>query len=229
MTLRRVAFWAACLAVPLGLVSDALYVAAEGFRPDPAAMVRLDVLAADPALLRWAAFTDFASFYVPLVPVALYLRGRFASRDPLVDLYAVAAIAFAVVGGAAALALGAVGPALAAANATAGPAAAPAYAVAARALEDTVFVAIWQTCGASALGIFFVGISRLIRPEHRSLGTLTLVIGGDAFLVAAARVTGLEPVAIVTVVVWLPLMTIWFGWLALAALREGRPELARAA
>jgi hypothetical protein len=56
-----------------------------------------------------------------------------------------------------------------------------------------------------------------------------MAIGADAFLVAAARVTGLEPVAIVTIVVWLPLMTIWFGWLALAALREGPPDLALAA
>lgn len=229
MTLRRVAFWAACVAVPLGLVSDALYFAAGGFRLDPAAMVKPDVLAADPSLLRWAAFTDFTSFYVPLVPVALYLRERFASRDALVDLWAVAALAFAVVGGAAALTLGVVGPALATANAAAAPAAAAAYAVAARALEDTVFVAIWQTFGAIALGVFFIGAGGLLRAEHRSLGALTMAIGADAFLVAGARVTGLEPVAIVTIVVWLPLMTIWFGWLALAALREGPSDLALAA
>jgi len=219
MTLRRVAFWAACIGVPIGLVSDGLYFAAAHFPLDPAAMIRLDVLAADPTLLRWAAVTDFAGFYVPLVPVALYLRSWFAGRDALLDLYTVAGLAFAVVGGAAALVLGAVGPGLAAAG----------DAVAARALAATVFVAIWQTFGAVAFGVFAIGIGRLLRPGHRSLGTLTIFMGADALLVAIARVAGLEPVAIVTIVIWLPLLSVWSAWLAASALREDLPDLALAA
>jgi len=219
MTLRRVAFWAACIGVPIGLVSDGLYFAAAHFPLDPAAMIRLDVLAADPTLLRWAAVTDFAGFYVPLVPVALYLRSGFAGRDALLDLYTVAGLAFAVVGGVAALVLGAVGPGLAAAG----------DAVVARALADTVFVAIWQTFGAVAFGVFAIGIGRLLRPSHRSLGTLTIFMGADALLVAIARVAGLEPVAIVTIVIWLPLLSVWSAWLAASALREDLPDLALAA
>jgi len=219
MTLRRVAFWAACIGVPIGLVSDGLYFAAAHFPLDPAAMIRLDVLAADQTLLRWAAVTDFAGFYVPLVPVALYLRSRFAARDALLDLYTVAGLASAVVGGAAALVLGAVGPGLAGAD----------DAVAARALADTVFVAIWQTFGAVAFGVFAIGIGRLLRPSHRSLGTLTIFMGADALLVAIARVAGLEPVAIVTIVIWLPLLSVWSAWLAASALREDLPDLALAA
>jgi len=226
VTLRRAALWAAAIAVPIGIASDVLYLAAAHFPVDPAALNRFDVLAADPALLRWAAFTDFCAFYAPLVPVALYLRRRFDRRDALLDLYTVAALAFAVVGGSAALVLGAVGPALAAAAAAGGPGAVPAYSIVARALEDAIYVAIWQTFGAIALGIFYVGVGRLLRCEQRWLGTLTIFIGADAFVVAVARIAGLEPVAIVTIAIWLPLMTLWSGWLAFSVLREGRPDLA---
>jgi hypothetical protein len=222
VTLRRVAFLAACVAVPLGIASDLLYFAATGFRLDPEAMVKLDVLAADPTLLRWAAFTDFGSFYLPLVPVAVYLHERFSGRDALLPLYTVAAVAFAVVGGGGAVVLGVVAPALAVASATAGAAALPAYAIVARALEDAVFVAIWQTLGAVALCVFFIGVGRLLRPEHRSLGTFTTVTGGLAFVVFLARVAGLEPVAILAILVWLPLITLWFGWLAFSVLRADR-------
>jgi hypothetical protein len=228
VTLRRVAFLAACVAVPLGIASDVLYFAATGFRVDPAAMVELDVLAADPTLLRWAAFTDFCSFYLPLVPVAVYLHERFSERDALLPLYTVAALAFAVVGGGAALVLGVVAPALAAASAAAGAPALPAYAIVARALEDAVFVAIWQVLGMIALGIFFIGVGRQLRPEHRSLGTLTILLGGLAFIVFVARIAGLDPVAIAAILVLLPLMTLWFGWLAFSALRAERPDLALA-
>ncbi|MDQ6857820.1 MAG: hypothetical protein M3Z65_02370 [Chloroflexota bacterium] len=228
MTLRRVAFWAACIAAPLGVVSDLLYAAAAGFHVDPAALLRLDVLAADPVLLRWAAFTDFASFYLLLAPIALYLRERFHGRDPLGDLYTVAALAYVVVGGAAALVLGAVGPALAIASAAAGPGAGPAYRIAAAALEDAVFLAVWQTFDAIMFGIFAIGVGRLLRDELRSFGTLTIVMGTASLLVALARVAGLEAVAIVTLIGWLPAMTIWFGWLAVSIRREDRPELAPA-
>ena len=226
MTLQRAAFWAAAIAVPLGIASDVLYAAAAHFPIDPAAINRFDVLAADPALLRWAAFTDFCAFYAPLVPVALYLRRRLDGRDPLLDVYTIAALAFAVIGGTAALVLGAVGPALAIGAATAGPVAAATYSVVAKTLEDAVYVAIWQTFGAIALGIFYIGVGRLLRRERRWLGALTIFIGADALVVAVARVAGLEPVAIVTIAVWLPLLTFWSGWLAFSVLREGRPDLA---
>lgn len=225
MTLRRVAFWAACVAVPLGIVSDLLYAAAEHFPLDPAALVRLDVLAADPTLLRWAAFTDFCSFYLPLVPIALYLRARFAGRDALLDLYTVGALGFATIGGCAALVLGVVGPTLAAA----GPSAGPATVIVARALEDAVLVAIWQIFGAIALGTFYLGLGRLLRPDHRRLGSFTMLLGVDAVLVAVARIVGLEPLVIVTVAIWLPLMTVWTAWLAASELRGDRPDLAFAA
>lgn len=136
---------------------------------------------------------------------------------------------FAAVGGAAALVLDTVGSALAAASAAAGPAAGPQYRVAATALEDAIVVAIWQTFGAVAFGVFALGIGRLLRAEQRWLGRLTLFIGGDALAVALARIAGLEAVAIVTIVVWLPLLTVWSGWLALAALREDRSERTLAA
>jgi hypothetical protein len=114
-------------------------------------------------------------------------------------------------------------------NAAAGAPALPAYAIVAQALEDAVFVAIWQVLGMIALGIFFIGVGRQLRPEHRSLGTLTILLGGLAFIVFLARVAGLEPVAVMAILVLLPLMTLWFGWLAFSALRAERPDLALAA
>ena len=226
MILRQVALWAALFAVPLGLLSDALYSASIGFRSDFVSLTKLDVLAADPALLRWATFTDVWGYYLPLAPIALYLRRRFDGRSGLLDLYTAAALAAVVIGSAGALVLGAVGPALASGYATATASERPAYKIAAAALEDAVFVAIWQTFDALVLGFFYVGIGQLLRRERRWLGTFSMFIGIDAILAAVFRVIGLEPLAIAAIVVWLPLMTVWFLWLALVTLRFPEPRSA---
>ena len=117
------------------------------------------------------------------------------------------------------LVLGVVGPALAAASAAAGAAALPAYTILARAPEDAVSVAISQVLGTIELGVFFIGVGSLLRPEHRSLGTLTILLGSLAFIVFLGRVAGPEAIAIVAILLLLPLMTLWFGWVAFSGLR----------
>jgi hypothetical protein len=107
-TFRRVAAVAAFQMAFLGLASNLLFLAAFRFRfgwlVEPELAVAGGTTSAE--LLRWAALTDAAGYYVPMVPIAVVWWVELRPRRPLLmDLGAAGAILFAVAGATAAVIL----------------------------------------------------------------------------------------------------------------------------
>ena len=225
MTLRVATVVALGLTFGLGALSTLLFAAAFQFRLDwlfdPAQVVASGPVSA--VLFRWAALTDLFSYYLPTAVVAIALWVALRGRSLLVASAAtVAALGYALAGGAGAAVLATAGASLIERYAAGGPAQAG-VAEAFRVLVDVVFRGIWQMLDAVLAGAWWLGIGWLLRADHPELARLTLTLGGLFVGSAGLNVLGLGLVRDVTLGGLFILWAAWSAWLAVLVWRRTPP------
>jgi hypothetical protein len=136
---QRFAAIAAIVSFPLALASDVLLGLPTNFSPDiatnPALMLSVGTDGAN--LLRWGMILDMLSYYLPLLPVALFLQRWLGPRNPdWVRFFTICGLGYILIGAIGAATLAAVQPSLILAYGQAS--------VEQRYVLETVFVTMWN-------------------------------------------------------------------------------------
>jgi hypothetical protein len=171
--------------------------------------------------VRVAGLFDMSAYLV-VAPVVMYLHGRLRGRSPeLSGLLTFCGLTYVALGSLGGTTFATVAPPLIDDGSDAARVTFAAFAT-------FVTVTIWSTLESIFLGIWLLGINRLVRPERTGLGTLGVAAGIGALLSAArSGLTGRSvadlpgPIDVV-VVGLLGLYVPWLAWLGFQLLRDSR-------
>ena len=173
------------------------------------------------SLSRWGMILDMFSYYLPLLPVALFLWRWLGSRDPdWVLFYTSCGLGYILIGAIGAAILAAVHPPLIKAYAQAS--------VEQRYVLETVFITmwnmvfggIWNILEALLAGVWFLGIGLLLRSERRLFSIFSIILGSSALLDSLGMILGIEAIALLGVSIFVFLAPVWTLWIGIDLLRK---------
>ena len=205
------------------LASDVLQGIPVNFNSDfPIDPVLFLSVGADGAkLLRWGLILDMFGYYLPLLPLALFIQHWFKVKNPIwVHFYTTCGLGYILIGATGAVALAVVQPPLINAYAQAS--------TEQRALLETIFGAIWSIIyggmwnilGELLVGIWFFGVGMLLRMERRLLGIVSMTVGISALLDSLGNILGIDGLALLGLSIYIILAPIWALWFGIDLLRK---------
>jgi len=225
VTLRSAAILALVVSIGVGMTSNLLFLAAFQFRSDwflePTHLLGAGATSAE--LLRWAATLDLIGYYLASAVLAYVLWRMLRPRNPLIaDLSTLAALGYALAGGAGATVLATVGPMLmydyAAATSTEQAPIAAQFTV----VFEVVWRSIWQFLDGILVATWWLGIGLLVRVGQPGLSRLSLALSAAAAIGVVFNVLGLDLARDASLGVVFTLWTVWWVWLLI--LFSGRPD-----
>lgn len=225
-TLRTIAVGALIVSIGVGMTSNLLFVAAFQFRIDwflePTGILGAGGTSAE--LLRWAAALDLIGYYLASGVLAYALWRLLRPRNPIVaDLSVLAALGYAIAGGAGAAMLAMVAPMMMYDHIAAAPAEQAVIATQFEILFEVVWRSIWQFLDAILVGAWWLGIGLLVRPDQPALARLSLMLSALAGVGFIFTVLGLDLVRDVGLGIVFTLWTVWWIWLLVLFLRHDDP------
>ena len=219
---QRFAALAAIISFPLALGSIVLQGMAMDFNMEASTnpVLTLSVGADGANLLRWGMILDMFSYYLPLLPVALFLWRWLRSRDPdWVLFYTSCGLGYILVGAIGAAILAAVHPPLISAYAQASVEQRPVLEAVFSAIGNMVYGGMWAILDPLLVGIWFLGIGLLLQGERRLFSIFSIVLGISALLSSLGVILGIEAIALLGVIYGL-LAPVWALWLGIDLLRK---------
>jgi len=223
---QRFAALAAIISFPLALGSIVLSVsgmAAMDFNMDAATNPALLIaVGADGASLsRWGMILDMIGYYLPLLPVALFLWRWLGSRDPdWVLFYTSCGLGYILIGAIGAAILAAVHPPLINAYAQASVEQRPVLETVFSAVWNMVYGGMWNLLEVLLAGIWFLGIGLLLRSERRLFSIFSIILGISALLDSLGMILSVEALALLGVAIYVLLAPIWTLWIGIDLLRK---------
>jgi hypothetical protein len=188
----RVAVVFAVLALVLEAASLVFYSAAAGYST-ALSVPPIVLLASGPSggrLIEWGSLIDMFGYFC-IAPVVLYLRDRYAGAR-LINVYAVAGIAVAVVGSIGDVVMRAAAPYLIRQYQMTSPAGRPSIDFVFGALYRGVVEGMWQTLVAVLAAIWLIGTAFAVRGRaSRAVFLIMLLIGLANAAIGVFRLTGL--------------------------------------
>ncbi len=222
---QRFAALAAIISFPLAVVSLVISSMATDFNMEASTNLAfwlswLSVGADGARLLRWGMILDMLSYYLPLLPVALFLWRWLGSRDPnWVLFYTSCGLGYILIGSIGAAILAAVHPPLINAYAQASVEQRPVLETVFSAIGNMVFGGMWGILDTLLVGIWFLGIGLLLRGERRLFSIFSIILGILALLGWLGVILGIEAIALLGVIYGL-LAPVWALWLGIDLLRK---------
>ena len=220
---QRFAAVTAIVSFPLALASDVLSGLPINFSPDvatnPALMLSVGTDGAN--LLRWGMILDMLGYYLPLLPLALFLQRWLGPRNPdWVRFYTICGLGYILIGAIGASTLAAVQPPLINAYGQAS--------VEQRYVLETVFITmwnmvfggIWNILEALLVGVWFLGIGLLVRDERRLFSIFSIILGASALLDSLGMILGIEALFLLGVSIYVFLAPVWALWIGIDLLRK---------
>jgi Domain of unknown function (DUF4386) len=173
------------------------------------------------SLLRWGLLLDMLGYYLPLLPLAIFIQKWLKAKNPIwIRFYTTCGLGYILIGATGAVALAVVQPPLINAYAQAP--------TEQRVVLETIFAAIWNIVyggmwnilGELLVGIWFLGIGLILRSERRALGIVAILIGISALVDSLGNILGIEGLALVGLSVYIILAPIWALWIGIELLRK---------
>ena len=220
---QRFAALAAIISFPLTLGSIVLSGMAIDFNMEAATnpALLLSVGADGANLSRWGMILDMLGYYLPLLPVALFLWRWLRSRNPdWVLFYTSCGLGFILIGAIGAVILAAVHPPLINAYAQASVEQRPALETVFSAVWNMVYGGMWNILGELLAGTWFLGIGLLLRSERRLFSIVTMILGISALLDSLGMILNFEGLALLGLSIYVVLAPIWALWLGIDLLRK---------
>ena len=207
---QRFAALAAIISFPLALVSIVLSIMATDLNMEASTNLAFWLswisIGADGArLLRWALILDMLSYYLPLLPVALF--------------YTACGLGYILVGAIGAAILAAVHPPLISAYAQASVEQRPVLETAFSAIGNMVYGGMWGILDTLLVGIWFLGFGLLLRGERRLFSVFSIILGILALLGWLGVILSMEAIALLGVTYGL-FAPVWALWLGIDLLRK---------
>jgi len=220
---QRFAALAAIISFPLALGSIVLSGIPVNFSPDVATnpALWLSVGADGARLLRWGLILDMLSYYLPLLPVALFLWRWLRSRNPdWVLFYTSCGLGYILIGAIGAAILAAVHTPLINAYAQASVEQRPVLETVFSAIWNMVYGGMWGILEVLLAGIWFLGIGLLLRGERRLFSIFSIILGISALLGSLGMILSVEALALLGGVIYGLLAPIWALWLGIDLIRK---------
>lgn len=171
-------------------------------------------------LLRLGLILDMLSYYLPLLPVALFLWRWIGPRNPdLALFYTSCGLGYILVGALGAAILAAVHPPLISAYAQASVEQRPVLEAVFSAIGNMVYGGMWGILDTLLVGIWFLGIGLLLRGERHLFSIFSIVLGILALLGWLGVILSIEAIASLGVIYGL-LAPVWALWLGIDLLRK---------
>ena len=220
---QRFAAVTAIVSFPLALASDVLSGLPINFSPDvatnPALMLSVGTDGAN--LLRWGMILDMFSYYLPLLPVALFLWRWLASKNPdWVRFYTFCGLGYILIGATGAVILAAIQPPLINAYAQASAEQRVMLETVFNTIWSMVYGGMWNILGGLLAGTWFLGIGLLLRSERRLFSIFSIILGISALLDSLGFILGIEALALLGVAIYVLLAPFWALWLGIDLLRK---------
>ena len=172
-------------------------------------------------LLRWGLILDMLSYYLPLLPVALFLWRWIGPRNPdWVLFYTSCGLGYILVGAIGAAILAAVHPPLISAYAQTSVEQRPVLETVFSAVWNMVYGGMWGILEVLLAGIWFLGIGLLLRGERRLFSIFSIILGISALLGSLGVILGIEAIAFFLGVIYGLLAPVWALWLGIDLLRK---------
>ena len=220
---QRFAALAAIISFPLTLGSIVLSGMALDFNMEASTnpALLLSVGADGASLSRWGMLLDMLGYYLPLLPVALFLWRWLGPRDPdWVLFYTSCGLGYILIGAIGAVILAAVHPPLISAYAQASVEQRPVLETVFSAVWNMVYGGMWNILGELLAGIWFVGVGLLLRGERRIFSIVTMILGISALLDSLGMILNFEGLALLGLSIYVVLAPIWALWLGIDLLRK---------
>ena len=220
---QRFAALAAIISFPLALGSIVLSGMALGFNMEASTnpALLLSVGADGASLSRWGMILDMLGYYLPLLPVALFLWRWLGPRDPdWVRFYTFCGLGYILIGAIGAAILAAVHPPLISAYAQASVEQRPVLETVFSAVWNMVYGGMWNILEVLLAGIWFLGIGSLLWDERRLFSIFSIILGISALLDSLGFILGIEALALLGVAIYVLLAPFWTLWLGIDLLRK---------
>ena len=223
---QRFAALAAIISFPLALGNIVLSSMATDFNMEASTNLAfwlswLSIGADGARLLRWGLILDMLSYYLPLLPVALFLWRWLGPRNPdWVLFYTSCGLGYILVGAIGAAILAAVHPPLISAYAQAPVEQRPVLEAVFSAIGNMVYGGMWAMLDPLLVGIWFLGIGLLLQGERRLFSIFSIVLGISALLSSLGVILGIEAIAFFLGVIYGLLAPVWALWLGIDLLRK---------
>jgi hypothetical protein len=220
---QRFAAVTAIVSFPLALASVVLSGIAQNFSPDVAAnpALMLSIGAGGANLLRWGMILDMLGYYLPLLPVALFLQHWLSPRSPSwVRFYTICGLGYIFIGAIGAATLAAVQLPLI--NLYAQASADQRYVLETifSTIWNMVFGGIWNMLEALLVGVWFLGIGWLLRTERRIFSIVSIILGTSALLDSLGMILNIEVIFLLGAAIYVFLAPFWALWLGIDLLRK---------
>jgi hypothetical protein len=225
LSFQRFAALAAILSCPLALVSIVLSSVATDFNMEASNNLAfwlpwLSIGTDGARLLRWGLILDMLSYYLPLLPVALFLWRWLRSRNPdWVLFYTSCGLGYILVGAIGAAILAAVHPPLISAYTQASVEQRQVLEAVYSASGNIVYGGMWGILEVLLAGIWFLGIGLLLRGERHLFSIFSVILGISALLGLLGVILSIEAISLLGVIYGL-LAPIWALWLGIDLLRK---------
>ena len=220
---QRFAALAAIISFPLTLGSIVLSGMALDFNMEASTnpALLLSVGADGASLSRWGMILDMLGYYLPLLPVALFLWRWIGPRNPdWVLFYTSCGLGYILIGATGAAILAAVHPPLINAYAQASVEQRPVLETVFSAIGNMVYGGMWAILDTLLVGIWFLGIGLLLQGERRLFSIFSIALGISALLSSLGVILGIEAIAFFLGVIYGLLAPVWALWLGIDLLRK---------
>jgi len=226
LTFQRFAAITAILAFFTAAASDVLQGIAVDFQTkfpiDP--RMFLTVGPGGSSLLRWGSLLDMVGYYLPFLPIVLFLQSWLRPKRPnWVDFYTTCALGYIFIGAVGAVIMAVVQPSLIRAYALADPGQRMVVESIFVFIWDLIYAGLWNILAVLLMGIWFIGTALLLWDERRALAILTLITGIAALADSIGNMLGVELLMMIGLLIFLLLVPIWLLWFGIDLLHKPVP------
>ena len=172
-------------------------------------------------LLRWGLILDMLGYYLPLLPIVLFIQHWYRSRNPeWLRFYTACGLGYILIGATGAVVLAAIQLPLISAYAQASVDQRYILETVFRTVWNIVYGGMWNILGELLVGIWFFGVGLLLRSERRILSIASILVGISALIDSLGNILGIEGLALVGLSVYIILAPIWALWFGIDLLRK---------
>jgi hypothetical protein len=172
-------------------------------------------------LLRWGLLLDLLGYYLPFLPLALFLEHWLKGKNPLwLRFFTTCGVGYILIGAVGAVTLAVVQPPLISAYAQASTEQRAILTTIFETVWNIIYGGVWNILGELLGGIWFFGVGWFLRSERRLLGIGSMIVGASAFLDSLGNMLGIEILALLGLSVYILLAPIWALWLGIDLLRK---------
>jgi hypothetical protein len=175
-------------------------------------------------LWRWSMILDVFGYYLPIIPLIMYLRGSLRqSSANWIDLFALCLLAYCFIGAIGGAMLATALPTLIKEYATASITHRVSLQAVFTGYADGVYRGLWNLLEEFLAGIGWLGIGSILKRGDLRLGLATVVLGVACLVDSLGTALNVDAISSIGLSVYLALAPLWAAWLGIGMLRRSQP------